>query len=396
MNNAPARFLVTASSAVFLLACPVAGGAADKPAHHDQAYLLWPDGAPKADGNQDIDQPWLTVHLPEPAQANGTAVIVNPGGGYRILASDHEGLQVARWLNRHGVAAFVLRYRLGPKYAPEVALLDAQRAVRYVRGRAADFGVSPKRVGMLGFSAGGHLTAAAGTSFDPGDPAAEDPIERDSSRPDFLVPVYAAISPALFEREVTWSALETQVTADTPPTFLVHTHQDGLVVPEHSIRFYQALHQAGVPAELHIFTHGPHGSGLAPGDPDLSQWQPLLLGWLRRSALLTDRPRAAVSGEVTVDGKPLYWGWLTFLPEDESLPTAVSYLHFSAKGAFEIPAETGPCPGRYRVEVHRVSTDFSAQQSGAYSMEDAERLLLPGTVEIAPGSNQIRVAVSSR
>ena len=107
MTKAPARFLVTASSAAFLLTGPVAGGAAERSTHHDQAYLLWPDGAPKANGNQDIDQPWLTVHLPEPGQGNGAAVIVNPGGGYRILASDHEGLQVARWLNRHGVAAFV-------------------------------------------------------------------------------------------------------------------------------------------------------------------------------------------------------------------------------------------------------------------------------------------------
>lgn len=279
--------------------------------------------------------------------------------------------------------------------ASKVALLDALRAVRYVRHRAADFGVSAKRVGMLGFSAGGHLTAAAGTGFDPGDPTAEDPVERHSSRPDFLVPIYPAISPTLFEREISWTALETKVTAETPPTFLVHTHQDGLVVPEHSILFYQALHRAGVPAELHIFTHGGHGTGLAPGDPELSQWPPLLLRWLRRSALLTDRPRAAVSGEVTVDGQPLYWGWVTFLPEGDSPPTAVAYLDFNKKGAFEIPAEAGPCPGTYRVEVHRVSTDFTEKQSGRYSMDDAERLVFEGTVKIQPGSNEISVAVSS-
>lgn len=185
------------------------------------------------------------------------------------------------------------------------------------------------------------------------------------------------------------------MTADNPPTFLVHTHQDGLVVPEHSIRFYQALHRAGVPAELHVFTHGPHGTGLAPGDPELSQWQPLLLRWLRRSALLTDLERAAVAGEVTVDGKPLYWGWLTFVPEDERLPTAVAYLDWNAKGAYALSAEAGPCPGPYRVEVHRVATDFSAKQSGAYSMDDAEHLVMAGTIEIAPGSNTLPVAVTS-
>jgi acetyl esterase/lipase len=396
MKNAATSLLLAASMAAILLHGSAGAVGAESASHHDRAYLLWPDGAPKADGREDVDRPQLTVHLPDPGRANGTAVIVNPGGGYRILASDHEGLQVARWLNRHGVAAFVLRYRLAPTYGPDVALLDALRAVRYVRYRATDFGVSPGRVGMLGFSAGGHLTAAAGTGFDRGDSGAEDPVERLSSRPDFLVPVYAAISPALFEREPSWSALETQVTPDTPPSFLVHTHQDGVVVPEHSILFYQALHRAGVPAELHIFTQGPHGTGLAPGDPDLSQWQPLLLAWLRRSALLTDLPRAGVSGSVTVDGQPLYWGWLTLLPEDDSLPTAVSYLDFNKKGAFEIPPEAGPCPGTHRVEVHRVSTDFTDKQSGTYSMEDAEVLVLEGTVEIEPGSNQIDVAVSSR
>ena len=249
---------------------------------------------------------------------------------------------------------------------------------------------------MLGFSAGGNLTAAAGTSFDPGDPAAEDPVERQSNRPDFLVPIYPVIAPDLFGRETGRKGLETAVTSETPPTFLVHTHQDGSVVPEHSIRFYQALHRAGVPAELHVFAHGPHGTGMAPGDPELSQWQPLLLRWLRRSALLTDLERAAVSGQVTVDGKPLYWGWLTFVPEDESLPTAVAYLDWHDQGAYELPAGAGPCPGRYQVEVHRVATDFSAQQSGAYSMDDSERLVLSEKIEIQPGTNAIRMAVTSR
>lgn len=396
MKNDRVPFLIAASTAALFVGSTAAGFAADVSRHHDQAYLLWPGGAPEAAGSQDIDQPQLTVHLPAQGDANGTAVIVNPGGGYRILASDHEGLQVARWLNRHGIAAFVLRYRLGPKYGPDVALVDAQRAVRYVRQRAADFGVSPKRIGMLGFSAGGHLTAAAGTSFAPGDPGAADPVERHSSRPDFLVPIYPAIASDLFQRDTSWKSLDTAVTSETPPTFLVHTHQDGVVVSEHSIRFYQALYRAGVPAELHVFTHGPHGTGMAPGDPELSQWQPLLLHWLRRSALLTDLERAAVSGQVTVDGKPLYWGWLTFVPEDESLPTAVAYLDFKVQGAYEVPAGAGPCPGRYRVEVHRVATDFSARQLGAYSMDDAERLVLREKIEIRPGTNTIAVAVSSR
>ena len=274
MNNDRGPFLIVTLAAALFVSSSVLGIAADLARHHDQAYLLWPAGAPEAESSEDVDKPQLTVHLPNRADANGTAVIVNPGGGFRILASDHEGLQVARWLNRHGIAAFVLRYRLGPRYEREVALGDAQRAVRYVRHHAADFGVSPSRVGMLGFSAGGNLTAAAGTSFDPGDPAAEDPVERHSNRPDFLVPIYPVVAPDLFGRETSRKGLDAEVTSDTPPTFLVHTHQDPVVVPEHSIRFYQALHRAGVPAELHVFAHGPHGTGMAPGDPELSQCSP--------------------------------------------------------------------------------------------------------------------------
>ncbi len=130
--------------------------------------------------------------------------------------------------------------------------------------------------------------------------------------------------------------------------------------------------------------------------PSSRQWQPLLVAWLRRSALLTDQPRAAVSGEIIVDGQPLFWGWLTFVPEDGALPTAVSYVDWNAKGLYELSDEAGPCPGRYRVEVHRVSTDFSDKLTGAYSMEDAERLVMDGTVEIESGSNQVRVEVTSR
>src|SRR5579884_1842090 len=156
--------------------------------------LLWPDGAPGAQGSADIDKPTLTPYLLAPGRGAGTAVVVCPGGGYSHLAMDHEGDQVARWLNSLGVAAFVLKYRLGPKYHHPVELGDAQRAIRTVRSRAAEYRILPDRVGIMGFSAGGHLASTAGTHFDAGNAAAADPIERAGSRPDFLILGYPVIS----------------------------------------------------------------------------------------------------------------------------------------------------------------------------------------------------------
>ena len=389
---------------VSLCILALAGGAgiarADAVPDYKQV-LLWPGGAPGAKGDEDVDRPALTIHLAARQNNTGAAVVVNPGGGYRILASDHEGLQVARWLNSVGVNAFVLRYRLMPKYTSSVALLDAQRAVRYVRSNAAELGISPNRIGVLGFSAGGHLTTAVGTSFDDGDPEAGDPVERISSRPDFLVPVYPAVTGTLLRGNVeTYYDTSLDVTESTPPTFLVHTHTDPTVTPKHSIAFYQALLDAAVSAEMHVFAFGPHGTGLAPGDPDLGQWPGLLHGWLRRQGLLTDAERVEVSGTVMLDGEPLYWGWVTFIPEDNRNPPAMSYMGRRSEGVFKIEAEAGPAPGRYRVEVHRVAKDFSSPASGSYSIEDAERFTKASpegddiVVEIVPGPNELNITVA--
>ncbi len=383
-----------------LCACNVAPG--DDVSGHEQV-LLWPSGAPGAEGGEAADQPALTIHLATPEKNTGAAVVVNPGGGYRILASDHEGLQVARWLNSVGVNAFVLRYRLLPKYGSSLALLDAQRAVRYVRSRAQEFGISPSRIGVLGFSAGGHLTTAVGTSFDGGDPDASDPIERVSSRPDFLVPVYAVVTGALLRGNVeTYNDTAADVTESTPPAFLVHTHTDPTVTPKHSIAFYQALLNAGVSAEMHIFALGPHGTGLAPGDPDLGQWPALLHGWLRRQGFLTDAERVEVSGSVLLDGKPLYWGWVTLIPEDANKPPAMAYMGRQSEGMFKIEAEVGPSVGRHRVEVHRVANDFSAPTSGSYSIENAELFTKASpagddlVAQIVPGLNELNIIVATQ
>ncbi|MBV9403903.1 MAG: alpha/beta hydrolase [Acidobacteriaceae bacterium] len=267
---------------------------------------IWEKNVPGAIGTNPSDQPTLTMFRPR-NKITGTAVIIAPGGAYRGLASDLEGREVADWFTARGVVAFVLRYRLGAKYLYPIPLEDAQRAIRLVRYRAREFRIAPERVGMMGFSAGGHLTAAAGTLFDNGKADAPDAIDRVSSRPDFLILGYAwlnAMQPnaqgfisycsvlktvgpekcRAFAQEYT---PELHVTAQTPPAFLYHTSNDATVPVDASVSFYRALQAAGVPAELHIFENGPHGSGLGQGDPALDLWPMLLEAWMRGRGLLT-------------------------------------------------------------------------------------------------------------
>lgn len=276
-------------------------GARPNPNVAPETIPLWDNGAPGALGTADEDQPTLTIFRPS-RQDSGTAVIIAPGGGYVNLAINKEGWQVASWFNAMGITAFVLKYRLGPKYHHPIELGDAQRAIRLVRSRAEEFGVEPDRVGMMGFSAGGHLTATAGTKFDEGVADAADPIDRVGSRPDFLVLTYPVIS---FDPKITHAgsvkyllgdnpapamiqdlSAELHVAADTPPTFLFSTNADQAVPAENSVRFYLALRQAGVPAEMHIFQDGPHGVGLDLGDPELGVWPTLLKNWLNVRGLL--------------------------------------------------------------------------------------------------------------
>ena len=267
------------------------------PSSDGKTLLLWPDGAPDALGNQNVDKPTLTVYLPSVPNPTRTGVVVAPGGGYQHLAFVKEGEDVARWLNARGVAAFVLTYRLGPRYHHPKELQDAQRAIRTVRENAAQYGIAPDHLGMWGFSAGGHLTATAGTKFDYGDSGASDPVERQGSRPDFLILAYPVITledpdahtgsrkyllgdtpdPAL----VASLSAETQVRADTPPTFLFATTDDATVPVMNSVLFYSALVKAGVPAEMHLFQHGGHGAGLAEANPQLREWPHLVAKWMR-------------------------------------------------------------------------------------------------------------------
>jgi acetyl esterase/lipase len=263
---------------------------------------LWEGHAPGALGHEDADRPTLTFYPANGNQTARTGVLIAPGGGYGHLAMNHEGRQVANWFNAMGISAFVLKYRLGPRYRHPIELGDAQRALRLLRFRATEFQLDPNRLGMMGFSAGGHLAATAATHFDHGNGQANDPIDRMDCRPDFVILAYPVISfqPAITHpgsvgnllgekpdpRLVDDLSNELRVTAQTPPTFLFHTSTDPVVPVANSLHFYEALRKAQVPVELHIFEVGPHGVGLALEDPSLGQWPGLLRQWLRLRGLL--------------------------------------------------------------------------------------------------------------
>jgi acetyl esterase/lipase len=276
---------------------------ADEPKVEPKVELLWPSGAPGAKGMKETDRPNLTIFLPDPDKATGAAAIICPGGGYGHLAEVHEGSDVAKWLNSLGIAGFVLKYRLATNgYHHPAPLDDVQRAVRLVRSRAAEWKLDPQKIGVVGFSAGGHLASSVGTHFDKGKTDAADAVDRASCRPDFLVLCYPVISfvgkkihqgskdnllgkkpdPEL----VKLMSNETQVTAETPPTFIFQTNEDKSVPAENAVAFYLALREANVPAELHIYEPGRHGIGLAKDNEDLKGWPDLCGKWLSRRGLV--------------------------------------------------------------------------------------------------------------
>lgn len=262
----------------------------------EQLIPLWSHPAPYSRGDGTDDIPTITAYLPSQS-ATGSAIIVCPGGGYGGLA-DHEGAPVARWLNDSGITAFVLRYRLPARgYRHPTPLADASRAIRLVRTNAKQWDLDPERIGILGFSAGGHLTATASTLFDTPVLKPLDSIDHTSARPDVSVLLYAVITltephthrgsrdnllgkdapPELIEHLST----EKRVTSQTPPTFLFHTAGDQGVPVENSLQYAAALRRAKVPFELHVFERGNHGVGLATNDPVLSAWPKLCAAWLK-------------------------------------------------------------------------------------------------------------------
>jgi acetyl esterase/lipase len=268
---------------------------------HGSVTMLWDGDAPGAQGTTTADKPQLEFFgAPgEGKLADGkrTAVIVCPGGGYTQVVLGKEGVRIAEWLNGQGISAFVLTYRIAPKYSYPYPILDGQRAVRWVRAHAQEYGIAPNRIGVWGFSAGGHMVGVLGTRFDSGKPDASDPVERVSDRPDFAISSYGGLTldpkvakpgamksllgPNPTPEVVAEMSPEKNVTKDTPPYFLYATQTDQSVPVLSSVVFFEALTRAGVPAEMHIFELGPHGTALGGAYPALSIWPDILRNWLR-------------------------------------------------------------------------------------------------------------------
>jgi acetyl esterase/lipase len=285
-------------------------------AQGDRVIPLWPEGVPSAkpgagpereeDGRiYNVQNPTLTHFPAQAAAANGTALILCPGGGYARLAVGKEGTALTRRLNAAGISAFVLKYRL-VEYGHPAPLQDVLRAVRLVRSRAGELGVRPDRIGVFGSSAGGHLAASAATLYDAPEGRTGAPLDATSARPDFVALLYPVItlagphahegsrrsllgerpSPELVER----LSVEARVTKDTPPAFLVHTAEDASVPLENSLLFFQALRRAGVPAEMHLYEKGAHGFGTASGLGPTSEWPQRFEEWLRSHGWLERAP----------------------------------------------------------------------------------------------------------
>jgi acetyl esterase/lipase len=258
------------------------------------SIYLWPENVPYALGQAEEDRPRLVPYIVESNKPTA-AVIVCPGGGYARRAA-HEGDPAAEWLNSIGISAFVLHYRVHP-YKHPAPLSDAQRAIRYVRSHAEQWNINRSQIGILGFSAGGHLASTAGTRFDNGNPEAADPIDREQCRPDLMVLCYPVISFGEYRHQGSMNNLigadaseelqaafsnELQVTKDTPPTFLWHTSDDASVPVENSLLFAAALSKYNIPFELHSYESGRHGLGLAAEHPQAYTWTNLCELWLKK------------------------------------------------------------------------------------------------------------------
>ncbi len=274
----------------------------------DKVLKVWPDGAPDHNGMDEPEETFsgthvrkvseaeILVYLPAKEKSTGAAVVICPGGGYAVEAMGHEGYNVAEWLKERGVAGIVLKYRL-PYGHHEIPSGDARQAMRMVRQYAAEWGIDPGKIGIAGSSAGGHLASTAGTRFDYGNPDGKNPVEKLSSRPDFMLLLYPVIT---FREEFghmgsrknligegnNWELVERysnelHVTPETPPTFLVLADDDKVVVPQNSIEFYLALKRNNVPAEMHIFARGGHGFGLKDNKIPADQWPELFYNWLK-------------------------------------------------------------------------------------------------------------------
>lgn len=309
------------------------------------AIPLWPAGAPGALGNTEADTPALLPYLAPIAKSTGAAVLVIPGGGYTALNMESEGSAVAAWLNDQGIAAFVLRYRLQPKYPKSAASADVTRAVQYIRAHAVDFRIAPSRIGAMGFGSGAEFGAEAVYNHAvAGDAAASDPAARESSRPDFMALMFG-------------SAPLPANAAVPPPTFLVGSsrtadNQSGM------IDLWVRLRAVRTPVDAHFFAKADASLGLAKNDPSVRSWTDSFISWVRFRGYLANQLRVAIHGMAYLDGQVLPHGYVVFTPIDQvgAGPIVGRVINSTANvpiGEFTVPASQGPTPGRYRVEVHQ-------------------------------------------
>lgn len=344
---------------VFILVsfCSVAQKLADP-------ILLWPGGAPGATGLSDEDKPAVIPFVPDAAIRNGAAVLVVPGGGFTIRAVDHEGVLVAQWLKEKGITAFLLRYRLRPLYNRNDWVRDGQRAMQYIRAHANEYHISNDRVGAVGFSAGATLIADMSLNTLATQATAPDPLDRLSSKPNFLILAYGSM-------RIPDDADPSSITS-FPPTFMYGTVEDrssqgGMV------EMYSRLYRSRVPVEAHFFQNGIHGTGFAVGDPVLGQWTNLLRNWLAVGGFLTEKPQVELAGVVKLDNSPLVKGIVILTPvADRGAPPVTVHINNTGTGElarFLVPKEQGPVEGKYKVEVREDATRWTSNSRHPFMID---------------------------
>jgi acetyl esterase/lipase len=350
----------------FILICFVVVTASPRTSAQKLAdpILLWPQGAPGATGSTNEDKPALIPFVPDASKRNGAVVLVVPGGGFTIRAIDHEGVLVAQWLKERGITAFVLRYRLRPIYSRTDWIRDGQRAIQYIRAHAAEYHISPDRVGAAGFSAGANLIADMSLHAIPGKADATDPLDRVHSKPDFMILAYGAMQIP--------PDVDSATIAKLPPTFLYGTEEDAVSL-RGMVDFHAKIFKAGVPAEAHFFQNGIHGSGFAIGDPILGEWPKLMHNWMAVGGFLTDKSQIGFTGIANLDGTPLVKGMIIFTPvENPGAPPVVVYMNNTGTGGlgrFTVAPERGPVAGKYRVEVRQDATRWTSNSRDPFMIK---------------------------
>jgi acetyl esterase/lipase len=326
--------------------------------------LLWPHGAPGATGITNEDMPAITPFVPERSKSTGAAILVIPGGGFTLRATDHEGVLVAQWLKEQGITAFLLRYRLRPIYGRNEWLQDGQRGLQYIRAHAAEYNISPDRVGAVGFSAGANLCADMAFSASPGRTDAEDLLDQFPNHLNFIILAYGA-------KEM-HDTISSYARDHLPPTFMFGTAEDKGSLGKLTGLQVQ-LNQAEVPTEAHIFQNGVHGIGFGIGDPVLGQWPNLMINWLKVNGLLTSKKRIPINGVVHLNGTPLVRGSVILTPVEVtnagSITIYITNTGTGPLGRFEVPGSQGPIAGKYRVEVREEATRWTSNSRDPFMIE---------------------------